>query len=504
MKVTAYEKKEQNTAELTIEVEAQLFNTAIDTVYKKMRGSISVPGFRKGKAPRKIIENLYGVSTFYNDALDDVIPAACAFGVQDKELRVVGTPSLVDVNINEDKSVVVIVAVSLYPEIEIGEYKGLSATKPAVDVPESAVDAEIETLRGRNAVVETVDRPAINGDKVILDYSGSIDGVLFEGGTNTEQELELGSGAFIPGFEDQVQGMKAGDEGDITVAFPAEYHAEELAGKTAVFKVKIHEVRAKVLPEADDEFAKDVSEFDTIAEYRADIMKNLVEARKKDSDNWFENEILENLGATVTGDIPEVMFEEQIDSSLTNLQNQLSQYGIDPDTYFKMSGTSLADFRADARPQAEKQVRVSLALEKVVEKESLKATEDEIQAFYAEMAAQYNVEEAVVRASIDADGAGREVAMRAAVKLVVDNGIVAEAKEEAEEKPKKKAPAKKKAAAAEGDFEAATEEAAPKKKAPAKKKAASVEPADDAAATEETPKPKKPRAKKTVEPETAE
>ena len=507
MKVTAYETKEQNTAEITIEVEAALFDKAIDSVYKKMRGSISVPGFRKGKAPRKMIENLYGATTFYNDALDDVIPAACAFGVQDKELRVVGTPSLVDVDIKDDKTVVVIVAVALYPVVEIGEYKGLTASRPEIDVPESAIDAEIEALRLRNATVEVVERPAIGGDKVLLDYSGSVDGVLFDGGTAEDHELELGSGSFIPGFEEQVQGYKAGEEGDINVTFPEEYHSEELAGKAAVFHIKVKEVRSKVLPEADDEFAKDVSEFDTLADYRADIRKKLEEARVKDADNWFENELLEALGATVTGDIPEAMFEEQIDSSLNNLQSQLAQYGIDPETYFKMSGSTLADFRNDARPQAERQVRVSLALEKIVEKEALTATEDEIAAFYTELAAQYEVEEAMVKASIDEEAAAREVGMRAAVKLVVANGIATAVKDEeevvVEEKPKKKTTTKKKEEKADATAEAATEEK-PKKKAPAKKKVAETEAAPTGAAAEEAPKPKKPRAKKTAESETAE
>ena len=494
MKVTAYDKKEQNTAELTIEVEAALFNTAVDNVYKKMRGNIAVPGFRKGKAPRKIIENMYGTGVFYNDALDDVIPAACAFGVQEKGIRIVGTPSLVDVNINDDKSVVVTVSVALYPEVKIGEYKGLKATKPSTEVPDSAVDAEVESLRLRNATIEVVDRPAIGGDKVLLDYSGSVDGVLFDGGTAQDHELEIGSNSFIKGFEEQVQGLKAGEEADINVTFPDEYHAPELAGKPAVFHVKVKEVRCKVLPEADDEFAKDVSEFDTIADYRADIREKLVVAREVDAQNWFENELLERLGDTVKGDIPEAMFEEQVDTQLNQLTSQLSQYGIDADTYFKMSGTTMADFRKDARPQAERQVRVSLALEKVVEKEKLKASEEEIAAFYADMAEQYGVTEDVVKASIDEEAAGREVAMRSAIKLVVDNGVVVEKVEEA--KPKKTT--KKKADAPADEAKADTVEK-PKKATTAKttttKTTAAKKPAASKTADKAEPAAKKPAAK---------
>ncbi|MDR0839258.1 MAG: trigger factor [Oscillospiraceae bacterium] len=495
MNVTAFEKKEKNTAALTVEIEPSVFNAAIDGVYKKMRGQISVPGFRRGKAPRKIIENMYGASVFYSDALDDLLPTACAFGVREKELRAVGYPSIGNVEVKDDKSVDVEFTVELYPEVKIGEYKGLHAVKPSAEVPESAVDARVETMRYNRATVETVTRPAIGGDIVLIDYAGTVDGELFEGGSAEGHELTLGSNSFIPGFENQVQGMVAGEERDIEVTFPEDYHAEHLAGKPAVFKVTVKEVRSKVLPEADDEFAKDISEFDTLAEYRADVRAELEKARALEVESEFENALLEKLAEGVEAEIPEIMFEERVENSLHSLQQQLSQYGMDPAMYFNMMGTSEEAFRENARPQAERQVKVALALEKIAEIEALDATEEEIEGYYAEMAASYGAEIDDVKDSVEKDDVKRELVMRAAARIVRDSGIADEKSETpaVEEKPKKprKAPAKKKAEPApEEAVEAAVEEA----------------PAVEAEATaaEEAPKPKRTRAKKPVEEKTEE
>ncbi|NLB29319.1 MAG: trigger factor [Clostridiales bacterium] len=478
MNVTGFEKKENNTAVLTVAVDAARFNEALDSVYKKMRGQIAVPGFRKGKAPRKIIENLYGASTFYSDALDELIPEVCAFGIKEKELRTVGYPKLGDIDVQDDKSVSMVYTVSLYPDVEIGEYRGLHAVKPPVNVPDSAVDAEVESIRLRNATIETVDRPAINGDTVVIDYEGSVDGVNFEGGTAQMYELTLGSNSFIPGFEAQVQGMQKGEERDINVTFPEQYHSEELAGKNAVFKVKVHEISSKVLPDADDEFAKDVSEFDTLAEYKADIRAKLEGEREADADNFFENGLLEKLSEGVTGEIPEDMFEEQIDSSINNLRSQLAQYGMDFDNYLNMSGTNEASFRADARPSAEKQVKISLALEKIAEKEAFEIADEDVDAFYTDMAERYGVTVDIAKSSIEKTDAERELKMRAAIKLVRESGIAddppaapeattdgeaADVAAETKEPKAKKAPAKKKAEPADAE----KPKNAPAKKAPA-------------------------------------
>ena len=484
MNVTGFEKNESNEAVLTVVIDAPTFDKALDDVYKKMRSQIAVPGFRRGKAPRKIIENLYGASTFYSDALDELIPDVCAFGVREKELTTVGYPKIGDIEVQNDKSVTVVFSIALYPEIGVGEYKGLHAVKPVVDVPDSAIDSEIESVRLRNAIVETVERPAINGDTVLIDYEGSVDGVNFDGGTAKGHELTLGSNSFIPGFEAQVQGMVKDEERDINVTFPEEYHSEELSGKAAVFKVKVHEIRSKVLPEADDEFAKDVSEFDTLDEYRADIRARLEKDREADSDNFFENGLLEKLAETVTGDIPEAMYEEQVENALNNFRNQLAQYGMELGSYLNMMGSTEEAFKADARPSAEKQVKTSLALEKIAEKEAFEVTDEEIEAFYTETAEQYNVDVEMAKASIAESDAARELKMRAAVKLVRENGIAdappepeAVAEEAAEEAPKaKKAPAKKKAESAD---------AAEKPKKTAKKSAA----AKTAAATEKETAP---------------
>ena len=479
MNVTGFEKKENNEAVLTVAVDAQTFEKALDSVYKKMRGDIAVPGFRRGKAPRKIIENLYGASTFYNDALDDLIPDVCAFGITDKALTTVGYPKIGKVEVQEDKSVDIEFSIALYPEIEIGEYKGLHAVKPPVVVPDSAVDSEIESIRLRNATIETVERPAINGDTVLIDYEGSVDGVKFDGGTAEGYELTLGSNSFIPGFEAQVQGMVKDEERNINVTFPEQYHSEELAGKAAVFKVKVHEIRSKILPEADDEFAKDVSEFDTLDEYKADIRAKLEKEREADSDNFFENGLLEKLAESVTGGIPEVMYEEQVESQLNNFRNQLQQYGMDLSSYLNMMGSSEEAFKADARPAAEKQVKTSLALTKIAEIEAFEVTNEEVEKLYNELAEQYNVDAEVVRASMDPTDVKRELQLRAAVKLVREHGIADDppavdeaeavgdevAETVAEEKPKaKKAPAKKKV-----DPANTTDAVEKTKKAPAKK-----------------------------------
>ena len=479
MNVTGFEKNEKNEAVLTVVIDAPSFDKAIDNVYKKMRGQIAVPGFRRGKAPRKIIENLYGASTFYNDALDDLLPDACAFAIKEHELATVGYPNISGVNVNDDKSVTIDFTIALYPEIEIGEYKGLHAVKPVVDVPDSAVDSEVEATRLRNATVEVVERPAINGDTVTIDYMGSVDGVNFDGGTAEGYELTLGSNSFIPGFEVQVQGMQKGEERDINVTFPEQYHADDLAGKEAVFKVKVHEIKSKVLPDADDEFAKDVSEFDTLDEYKADIKARLIKEREADADNFFENALLEKLAESVTGAIPDVMIEEQVENQVNNFRNQLQQYGMELGSYLQMMGSSEAAFKAEARPAAEKQVRTSLALSKIAEIEAFTSTDEEVDALYQELADQYGVVVEMIKGSMPKEDMERELKLRAAVKMIRENGI-------ADDPP----PAEE----AEPVAEAVTEEKPKAKKTPAKKK---TEPAADDDATAEE-KPKKAPAKKTT------
>ena len=487
MNVTGFEKNEKNEAVLTVVIDAPAFDKALDSVYKKMRGQIAVPGFRRGKAPRKIIENLYGASTFYNDALDDLIPDVCAFAIKEHELATVGYPSIGNIEVGEDKSVTVEFTIALYPEIEIGEYKGLHAVKPVVEVPDSAVDAEVESTRLRNAVVEVVERPAINGDTVTIDYSGSVDDVKFDGGTAEGYELTLGSNSFIPGFEAQVQGMVKDEERDINVTFPEQYHSEELAGKAAVFTVKVHEIKSKVLPEADDEFAKDVSEFDTLDEYKADIKARLKKERETDADNFFENALLEKLAESVTGAIPDVMVDEQVDNQMNNFNSQLQQYGMELASYLQMMGSTVESFKADARPAAEKQVRTSLALNKIAEIEAFEVTDEQVEELYKELADQYGVVPEMVKGSMPKEDMQRELKLRAAVKLVRENGIAdapppeeeaeAVAAEASEEKPKaKRAPAKKKTETAE----TAGAEEKPKK-APAKKTTAAKKEKEPAA-----------------------
>ena len=277
MNLSSSEKKDGKTAELTVTVSPEEFDKALEEAYRKNKNQIAVPGFRKGKAPRKIIERMYGASVFYNDALDIVLPTVCTHGVSESGLKTVGYPKIRDVNFGDDKSATIKFSVELYPDVTVGTYKGIAAVKQAVSVEESAVDSEIASVQLRNARIQTATRPAINGDTAVIDYEGFLDGKPFEGGKGESHELVLGSNSFIPGFEAKLQGMSAGEERDLDLEFPADYHQKELAGKAVVFKVKVNEVKEKILPELDDEFAKDVSEFDTLEEYRSSIREKAAE-----------------------------------------------------------------------------------------------------------------------------------------------------------------------------------------------------------------------------------
>ncbi|MDR3278053.1 MAG: trigger factor, partial [Oscillospiraceae bacterium] len=442
MDVNTFEKKEKNTAELTVLVTAAEFNDALNEVYQHSKRQISVPGFRKGKAPRKIIENVYGADVFHNDAFEIVLPDACTFGVTEKGLNTVGYPEIQDVKVNDDKSVTVAYVVTLYPEVTLGAYKGLTAVKSSAAVTEGQIDAEIAGVRLRNARIETVDtRPLIGGDTAVLDFEGFVDGAAFEGGKGEDYELKIGSNSFIPGFEQQMQGMRTGEERELNLTFPEDYNSEALAGKPAVFKVKLKEIRTQILPEEDDEFAKDVSEFDTIAEYREDIRKNLLVQKEKEVADEFDGALIKQLVEGMEGEIPDAMIELYIDNAANDFRAQLTNYGMELAQYLSMSGTTEEAFRENMRPNAVSRVKTSLALEKIAELEGFAPTEEELENTYKELAEQYLSDIDDIKEQMSVAAVTRDINARRALALVRESATATEPSPEVE-KPAKAAPKK--------------------------------------------------------------
>jgi len=444
LKLKNSEKKEKNEIELIIEVEPEELDAAINKAYIKNKSRISVPGFRKGKAPRRIIEKMYGVEMFLADAMDNILPDVLRFAFSETEFNIVGYPKVSDVDIKDDNTRAEITLIAaLHPEVTLGIYKGLSAPKPNVEIDESEIDKEIEATRVRNARIERADRPAASGDIAVIDFEGFIDDVAFEGGKGANYELELGSGSFIPGFEEQVEGMEAGQERDIGLVFPEDYK-EDLAGKPVVFKVKLNEVKEKILPELDDEFAMDVSEFDTLDEYKADLKEGIVKKRQQDVDETFESLLMEQVLDSMEADIPDAMVEEQLESSINNFTRQISSYGMQPEQYMQMIGATPEMFRERMRESSEKQVKMNLALEKIAELECIEITDEQIEEEYKEASGRFDMELEKLKESVTRDVVVRDLKIRNAVKLVVDSAIIEEpAKEKKDKKPAKKTPAKK-------------------------------------------------------------
>lgn len=436
MNVINFEKKEKNIAELTVEVTAEEFEKAVNKAYLKMRGRINIPGFRKGKAPRKMIENMYGTGVFYEDALEEIYPEAYAYAVLHEELNVVGQPSLLDVNVNDDKSVTLKYSVSLFPEVTLGEYKGLEAPKPVVRVNKSEIEEEIEKIRKRNARVQAVEREAKTGDTVNIDYEGFLNGTPFNGGKDSGYDLVLGSGYFVPGFEDQLVGVKAGEEKDLDITFPENY-AEELAGKAVVFKVKVNEVKESILPELDDEFAKDVSEFDTLDEYKASVKETISARKKAAAENSFNEVIMNKLIDNMQCDIPDAMVEERIDSIIENYNFRLMEQGLNLEQYIQMLGVDMDGFRNMSRDSALREIQEELVLDKVAELEAIEIAPEAVEAEYELLASQYNIEIDEVKKGVSADLVISMLKKRAASEVVYSTAVVEKkkAKKEAEETP---------------------------------------------------------------------
>ena len=421
MEVKSIEKKEKNSAEITVSVTPEEFEAALVKVFNKNKKSIQIPGFRKGKAPRKIVEAMYGESVFYEDAINELAPDAYFFSVKEKELKVVADPSIEDAKVEDDKSLTLKFNAVLYPEVELGQYKGLEAVRKEVKVDPAEIDMEVDQLRDRNATVQTAERPAKFGDTVVLDYEGFIDGVPFEGGKDEKHSLEIGSNSFIPGFEVQLIGTSAGEDTEVNVTFPEDYHAEELKGKPAVFKCHIHEVKEKLLPEADDEFAKDVSEFDTLADFR----KNIEDKLRKQKEDKTRDDFLDLLLAQVVDgmkvDLNDAMVDQRARQMVEDIGQRIQQQGISLETYLGWMGTNLADFTKSQRVNAEKTIRQELALTKIAELENITVTDEDRDAELQKLVDQYGMELDTIKTFMDTERMDESILYKKAADLIIEN-----------------------------------------------------------------------------------
>ncbi len=424
MSLTKSELIEKNKYELQFSVDKATFDAAVDKVYRKQVKSITVPGFRKGKAPKSIIEKMYGKGVFYEDAINDLIPAAYTDALTESKLDVVGQPEFDIVSI-DDNGLLISAKVYVKPDVEIKDYLGIEVEKEVVAVTDEDVDKEIETVRERNSrEIEVTDRAAEMGDTAVIDFEGFCDGVAFEGGKGTDYALKLGSGSFIPGFEEQVAGKKIDEEFDVNVTFPAEYHAADLAGKEAIFKCKIHAITKVELPILDDDFAKDVSDFDTFDEYKADLKAKIEKRHETAADNAVEEKLVEALIEKLEADIPEPMFVAETENFVRDYDNRLRSQGLDLNTYFKYTGMTLDNLREQMRPQAERQVKARLALEKIASLENIEATEEDINGEYENIAKAYGVELDQVKASIDSEAIAADMKVKKAMDLVKEKAVI--------------------------------------------------------------------------------
>ena len=435
MKVTSVEKKEKSTVELTIQVEADAFEAAIQKVYLKTRGRMNVPGFRKGKAPRKIIEGMYGPSVFYEDAINELYPAAYEEAVKEQGLDDVGYPKMEIVEVGKE-GFTFKALVSVRPEAKLGEYKGLTAPKEEPKVTDEDVDQELKPYVDRATRLVSVDREAREGDTAVIDFEGFDNGTPFEGGKGENHDLKLGAGTFVPGFEEQVAGMKVGDERDIDITFPEEYHPD-LAGKAVVFHVKCNEVKESQAPEVDDEFAKDVSEFETLADFRKDLGEKLLERKKGQAQAEFENAIMEQLVEGMECEIPDGMVEVQVDRIMDDYAMRIQNQGMRVDDYMSMMGMTPEMMRTSARPAALKQVQMELALTAVAKAEGLEVSDEEYEAEITKLSEQYNMPVEQVKAVVAQEALKQDLMLRKASRVVLDSAKAA--KKTAAKKTAKKA-----------------------------------------------------------------
>ena len=432
MNLISCEKLEKSMVELQFSIDAETFKAAVNNAFKREGKKYAIPGFRKGKAPRHMIEKMYGSDIFHYDAVNDLFPEAYEAAVKEAKIDVVGRPDPEVVSMTEADGVVLKVKVAVKPEVELGEYAGLTVTKEAKNVNEADVDAEVKRMQDRNGRLLTREGAAENGDTVDIDFEGFVDGKAFEGGKAEHYSLVLGSGSFIPGFEDQVVGHSAGEEFDVNVKFPEEYGAAELAGKDATFKIKLHEVKYKELPALDDDFAKDVSEYDTLDELKDSIRNNIKTNLDKQAEQKVENDLMDQVIANMKADIPDAMVDSRIDELVQDFEYRISQQGLKLADYLKYMGMNIEQFRAQFKEQADKQVKMRLAMEAIVAKEGITASDEEFEEEVKRIADAYKMEAEKVKSIVDAAAVKADLAINKAIDFVKEkaNVVTAEPKEE--------------------------------------------------------------------------
>ena len=418
--------KNGNQATVVVEIDKELMEKGVNAAYLKQRKQIMIPGFRKGKAPRKMIEAMYGAHVFYEDGLEEIFPEIYQFAIVDQDLKAIGRPSLTDMDINEENIVTLTLTTDVYPEVTLGQYKGVEVEKPEVTVSDAEVEAELNRMAQNVASTEIVEKAAEMGDTANIDFEGFDAGVAFDGGKGENFDLKLGSGQFVPGFEEQIVGMTAGEEKDIDITFPADYKAD-LAGKAVVFHVKLNKVTVTNTPAIDDEFAKDVSEFDTLEELKADIRAKAMEKAEKNAATAFENAAVEKAAELTTVDMPAALIEAELDSQMERFAYQLQMSGYSMEAYAKMMGGDVSTMRNAFRPAAEKQAKINVTLTKIIETEGITVTDEDMEAEYEALAKQYELEVAKVKEMVPAEELKASIENRKAIKVIVDNAVAAKA-----------------------------------------------------------------------------
>ena len=421
MNVKNIEKK-GNEATIVVEIDKELMESGVNKAYMKARKSIMIPGFRKGKAPRKMIEALYGAHVFYEDGLEEIFPEVYEYAVIGQDVKAVGRPNLTDMNISEEGIVTITITTETYPEVTLGDYKGLEVEKNEIAISDEQVESELDRMAQNVASTETVERAAQMGDTANIDFEGFDNGVPFDGGKGESFDLKLGSGSFVPGFEEQVVGMTAGEEKDIDITFPEDYHAD-LAGKPVVFHVKLNKVTVTNMPEKDDEFAKDVSEFETLEELKSDIRAKALEQAEKQANSAFEQACVDKAAQNTTVDMPKALVEAELDNQMERFGYQLQMSGYSMEAYAKMMGGDINTMRNAFRPAAEKQAKVNVTLAKIVEVEAIAASEEEIAAEYEALAKQYSLELDKVKEMVPVEEIKTSLETRKAVKVIVDSAV---------------------------------------------------------------------------------
>ena len=418
-----------NQATIVVEIDKELMESGVQKAYLKARKQIAIPGFRRGKAPRKMIEAMYGAHVFYEDGLEEIFPDVYKYAVLEQDVKAIGRPSLTDMDINEENIVTLTLTTDVYPEVTLGDYKGLEIEKAEATVTDEQVAAELNRMAQNVASTETVEKAAEMGDTANIDFEGFLDGTPFDGGKGENFDLKLGSGQFVPGFEEQVVGMTAGEEKDIDITFPENYTAE-LAGKAVVFHVKLNKVTVTTTPELDDEFAKDVSEFETLDELKADIRAKALENAEKQIASAFENAAVEKAAENTTVDMPAALIETELDNQMERFGYQLQMSGYSMEAYAKMMDGDVSTMRNAFRPAAEKQAKINVTLEKIAEVEGIEVTEEDMNAEFEALAAQYQLELEKVKEMVPAEEIKESLKTRKAVKVIVDSAVAVAPKAE--------------------------------------------------------------------------